>query len=69
MMASSGKNILIGNTEKTTSRIFFFKREKVGTSLVVQWWRLHAANSGGPGSILAGELDPTCSNQEFPGHN
>ena len=25
--------------------------EKVGTSLVVQWLRLHAPNAGGPGSI------------------
>ena len=28
-----------------------FKRHPTGTSLVVQWLRLHAANAGGPGSI------------------
>ena len=26
-------------------------RSKKGTSLVVQWLRLHAPNAGGPGSI------------------
>ena len=31
-----------------------------GTSLVVQWVRLHAPNAGGPGSTLVRELDPTC---------
>ena len=28
-----------------------FKKSKAGTSLVVQWLRLHAPNAGGPGSI------------------
>ena len=31
-----------------------------GTSLVVQWVRLHASNAGGLGSALGGELDPAC---------
>ena len=33
-------------------------KTKSGTSLVVQWLRLHAPNAGGPGSILVRELDP-----------
>ena len=28
-----------------------FKRFSLGTSLVVQWLRLHTPNAGGPGSI------------------
>ena len=34
-----------------------------GTSLVVQWVRLHAPSAGGPGQTLVGELDPTCMPQ------
>ena len=33
-----------------------------GTSLVVQWLRLHAPNAGGPGLIPVREIDPTCRN-------
>ena len=34
-----------------------------GTSLVIQWVRLHAPNTGGPGSIPVRELDPACMPQ------
>ena len=42
------------------------KLMKTGTSLVVQWLRLHTPNGGGPqaGSLVR-ELDPTCGNYEF----
>ena len=33
---------------------------KGGTSLVVQWLRLHAPNAGGSGLIPGQELGPTC---------
>ena len=35
-----------------------------GTSLVVQWLKLHAANAGVSGCSLVRELDPTCPNSE-----
>ena len=38
------------------------QRHHHGTSLVVQWLRLHVHNAGGPGSITGGDLDPTCRN-------
>ena len=36
------------------------KRHITRTSLVVQWLRLHAPNTGGLGSIPSQELDFTC---------
>ena len=33
-----------------------------GTSLVLQWVRLHAPNAGAPVRSLVGELDSTCRN-------
>ena len=33
-----------------------------GTSLVVQWVRLHSSNAGDLGQPLVRELDPTCCN-------
>ena len=48
-----------------------FLRNGLGTSLVVQWVRLHAPNAGGPGSIPgrgtrslmhATTKDPACCN-------
>ena len=35
----------------------------VGTSLVVQWLRVHAPNAGGLGSIPDQELGPTCCSE------
>ena len=37
-------------------------------SLEVQWLRLHTPNAGGPGSILARELDLTCRNKDGRSH-
>ena len=37
-------------------------REVTGTSLVVQWLRLHAPNAGAGVQSLARALDPTCCN-------
>ena len=39
-----------------------FKNHKWGTSLVVQWVRLHVPSAGGAGSIPGLELDPACRN-------
>ena len=45
-----------------------FKVTDMGTSLVVQWLRLHVTNAGGPGSIpgtrsrMPQLKDPTCRN-------
>ena len=36
----------------------FSALSEFGTSLVVQWLRLHTPNAGGPGSIPVRELDP-----------
>ena len=38
-----------------------------GTSLVVQWLRLHAPNAGGLVPSLVRELDPICMPQLRPG--
>ena len=35
-------------------------REDLGTSLVVQWLRLHSPNAGGQDQSLVRELGPTC---------
>ena len=47
-------------------RVSLFKTHRVGTSVVVQWLRLHAPNAGGLGSIpgrgTGSQLDPTCPN-------
>ena len=37
----------------------------IGTSLVVQWLRLHAPNAGSRGRFLVRELDPTGRYKEF----
>ena len=37
-------------------------REVTGTSLVVQWLRLHAPNAGAGVQSMARALDPTCCN-------
>ena len=39
------------NGDLTKQRKLTFKHLQSGTSLVVQWLRLHTANAGGPGSI------------------
>ena len=39
------------------------KKVSRGTSLVAQWLRFCAPNTGGPGSIPGQELDPTCMPQ------
>ena len=36
-----------------------------GTSLVIQWLRLHAPNAGGLGLILVRDLEPMCCDKEF----
>ena len=38
------------------------KRRHGGTSLVVQWLRLHIPKAGGLGLIPGQELDPPCCN-------
>ena len=57
-------------TQHCKSTILQLKKEKKGTSLVVQWLRLRIPNSGGPGSIpgqgtracMLQLKDPTCHN-------
>ena len=41
----------------------FFKKSLLGTSLVVQWLRLHPPNAGAQVRSLVGELDATCGNE------
>ena len=41
----------VDNGDLTKHRKLTFKHLQSGTSLVVQWLRLHAADAGGPGSI------------------
>ena len=52
-----------GLPERTTflRNLWYIKNLK-GTSLTVQWLRLHTPNAGGLGSILGQELDPICYN-------
>ena len=45
--------------------VLFSRSEEEGTSLVVQWLRVHAPNAGGLGSILAQGLDLTCINKKI----
>ena len=41
--------------------VWTVKNSATGTSLMVQWLRLHAPHAGGPGvQSLVRELDPTC---------
>ena len=42
-----------------TCKFHFETNKTVGTSLVVQWLRLHAPNAGVPVGSLVRELDPT----------
>ena len=44
-------------TAETSTKNYAF-----GTSLVVQWLRLHAPNAGALVRSLVGELDPACCN-------
>ena len=46
-----------------------FKSTQCGTSLVVQWLRLHAPNAGAWVPSLVGELDPTCCSEVPACHN
>ena len=47
----------------------FFKSTQYGTSLVVQWLRLHAPKAGAWVPFLVGALDPTCCNEAPACHN
>ena len=57
-------------SEREIKKTIPFTSKRIGTSLVVQWLRLHAPNAGGPGSILGQGArsrmpqlkEPTCHN-------
>ena len=72
----SHKRIRIKTGKKHGKMKSWFKRNPVGTSLVVQWLRLWAPNAGGPGSIpgqgtrshvRAATKEPACLPQLRPG--
>ena len=56
------KCIYLANAITLDCAMFSLKRS-LGTSLVVQWERLHAPNAGGPVGSPVGELDPACMPQ------
>ena len=43
----------------------YVKRKQGGTSLVVQWQRLHTPNAGFLVQSLVRELDTTCHNEDL----
>ena len=51
------------NVVKPFNALLLATKNNTGTSLVVQWVRLHAPNAGGQVQSLVGGLDPACKPQ------